>query len=215
MLGLRLRDEFKGERLKGTTIDFSADKTTGVLKKSAAGFLSVTYPSVDMLKVLEAAQPDKARPIVLLGGRGQGKSHLMAALYHAMKDPAAAAAWLADWAGKLNRPELTTLKFRSEVEVIAESLHLQRYKFLWELLFDRHPKGSYIKGKLGSGKELDQTILLLPGAATIFISPACAAPRFQATPRPLPRRWVLASVRRWTTMKPVSRTNHPAHVPRA
>ena len=147
MLGLKLRDEFKGERLKGTTIDFSADKTTGALKKPAAEFLSITYPSVDMLKVLEAAQPDKARPIVLLGGRGQGKSHLLAALYHAMKDPAAASAWLEDWAKKLNRPELTTLKLRSEVEVIAESLHQQRYKHLWELLFDRHPKGSYIKGK--------------------------------------------------------------------
>lgn len=155
MLKLQLRDEFKGERLKGTTIDFSADKTTGVLKKPAGEFLNITYPSVDLLKVLEAAQPEKARPIVLLGGRGQGKSHLMAALFHAMKDPAAAAAWLGDWAAKLNRPELTTLKSRSDVEVIAESLHQQRYKFLWELLFDRHPKGDYIKGKwdsMGAGK---------------------------------------------------------------
>ncbi len=147
MLGLKLREEFKGERLKGTTIDFSADRTTGALKKSAAEFLSITYPSVDMLKVLESAQPDRTHPIVLLGGRGQGKSHLMAALYHAMKDPTAAAAWLGDWAKKLNRPELTTLKSRVDCEVIAESLHQQRYKFLWELLFDRHPKGSYIKGK--------------------------------------------------------------------
>src|SRR3970040_689282 len=105
MLKLQLRDEFKGERLKGTTIDFSADKTTGVRKKPAAEFLSITYPSIDLLKVLEAAQPDKARPIVLLCGRGQGKSHLMAALFHAMKDPAAAAVWFGDWAKKLNRPE--------------------------------------------------------------------------------------------------------------
>ena len=47
MLNLILRDEFKGERLKGTTIDFSADNTTGVLKKPAAEFLSITYPSID------------------------------------------------------------------------------------------------------------------------------------------------------------------------
>ena len=114
MLDLRLRDLFKGERLKGTTIDFSADKTTGVLKKPAAEFLSITYPSVDLLKVLEAAQPEKARPIVLLGGRALGKSHLMAALYHAMKDPVAASAWLSDWAAKLGRPELKTLKFRDD-----------------------------------------------------------------------------------------------------
>jgi hypothetical protein len=155
MLNLILRDEFKGERLKGTTIDFSADKTTGVLKKHAAEFLSITYPSIDLLKVLEAAQPNKAHPIVLLGGRGQGKSHLMAALYHAMKDSPAAAAWLSEWSARLNRPELATLKCRTDVEVIAESLHQQRYKFLWELLFDRHPHGKYIKGKweaTGGGK---------------------------------------------------------------
>jgi hypothetical protein len=81
MLNLQLRDEFKGERLKGTTIDFSADKPTSALQRSAAEFLSITYPSVDLLRVFEATQPDKSRPVVLLGGRGQGKSHLMAALW--------------------------------------------------------------------------------------------------------------------------------------
>lgn len=33
------------------------------------------------------------------------------------------------------------------MNVIGESLHRQRYKFLWDLLFERHPHGSYIKGK--------------------------------------------------------------------
>lgn len=155
MLNLTLRDEFKGERLKGTTIDFSADPTTGALNKSASDFLGITYPSVDLLKVLEAAQPEKARPIVLLGGRGQGKSHLMASLYHAMNDTTAAAAWLADWSARLSRPELRSLKFRSDFFVIGESLQQQRFKFLWELLFKRHPKGEYIRGKweaLGAAK---------------------------------------------------------------
>ncbi len=31
--------------------------------------------------------------------------------------------------------------------VIGESLHRQRYKFLWDLLFERHPRGEFIKGK--------------------------------------------------------------------
>ena len=147
MLGLKLRDEFKGERLKGTTIDFSADKPTSALQRSATEFLNITYPSVDLLRVFEATQPDKSRPVVLLGGRGQGKSHLMAALWHAMKNPAEADKWLAGWAQKLKRPELKTLKFRADFCVIAESLHQQRYKFLWDILFARHPKGSFIKGK--------------------------------------------------------------------
>lgn len=121
MLKLALRAEFKGERLKGTTIDFSADKRTGALTKSSDEFLSITYPSVDLLKVFEATQPDRARPVVLLGGRGQGKSHLMAALWHAINDPAKATKWLAEWAVKLNRPELQKLKFRTDFCVIAES----------------------------------------------------------------------------------------------
>lgn len=152
MLELTLRDEFKGERLKGTTIDFSADKPTSALQRSTAEFLSITYPSVDLLRVFEATQPDKSRPVVLLGGRGQGKSHLMAALWHAIRDPAQATKWLADWAGRLNRPELGTLKFRTDFFVIAESLHQQRFKFLWDILFDRHPQGQLVKGKwLGKG----------------------------------------------------------------
>lgn len=152
MLDLKLRQEFKGERLKGTTIDFSADKPTSALQQSTTEFLSITYPSVDLLRVFEATQPDKSRPVVLLGGRGQGKSHLMAALWHAINNPAEATKWLADWATRLNRPELKTLKFRTNFCVIAESLHQQRFKFLWDILFDRHPQGQLVKGKwLGKG----------------------------------------------------------------
>lgn len=155
MLKLALRAEFKGERLKGTTIDFSADKRTGALTKSSDEFLSITYPSVDLLKVFEATQPDRARPVVLLGGRGQGKSHLMAALWHAINDPTTATKWLAEWAARLNRPELQTLKFRTDFCVIAESLHQQRYKFLWDILFDRHPQGQLAKGKwMGKGSAM-------------------------------------------------------------
>ena len=149
MLNLILRDEFKGDRLKGTTIDFSADKETSALQKPTAEFLNITYPSVDLLQILEATQPGKSRPVVLLGGRGQGKSHLMAAMWHGMKDPAEATNWLAGWASKLNRPELNQLKFRTDFFTIAESLHQQRYKFLWDLLFDRHPEGKTVPGQMG------------------------------------------------------------------
>jgi len=152
MLELTLRQEFRGERLKGTTIDFSADKPTSALQQSTVEFLNITYPSVDLLRVFEATQPDKSRPVVLLGGRGQGKSHLMAALWHAIKDPTEATKWLADWATRLNRPELKTLQFRTNFCLIAESLHQQRFKFLWDILFDRHPQGQLVKGKwLGKG----------------------------------------------------------------
>jgi hypothetical protein len=38
MLNLLLRDEFKGERLKGTTIDFSSDKATSALQSQRRSF---------------------------------------------------------------------------------------------------------------------------------------------------------------------------------
>lgn len=165
MLNLQLRDEFKGERLKGTTIDFSSDKPTSALQRTTQDFLSITYPSVDLLRLLEVTQPTRSNPVVLLGSRGQGKSHLMATLWHALKDPSAATNWLANWSNTFGRPELKQLAIRTDTFVIAESLHQQRYKFLWDILFDRHPSGQLIKGKWlakGDGKtDVPGTDLLL------------------------------------------------------
>ena len=38
------------------------------------------------------------------------------------------------------------LQLRTGMTVIAESLHLHNYKFLWDLLFERHPQGAYYRG---------------------------------------------------------------------
>jgi len=84
MLGLTLRREFQGRRLKGTAIELANEKNTGATQVPAAEFLEITYPSGDLLKALEAVGPEQGRPLVLIGERGQGKSHLMAALFHAL-----------------------------------------------------------------------------------------------------------------------------------
>ena len=73
MLELTLRQEFKGERLKGTTIDFSADKPTSALQQSTVEFLSITYPSVDLLRVFEATQPDQISPGCAAGRARSGQ----------------------------------------------------------------------------------------------------------------------------------------------
>nr|WP_311528734.1 DUF499 domain-containing protein [uncultured Ralstonia sp.] len=44
-------------------------------------------------------------------------------------------------------PNVGKIALRDGMLVIGESLHRQRYKFLWDLLFERHPHGTYIKGK--------------------------------------------------------------------
>jgi Protein of unknown function (DUF499) len=147
MLGLNLRIEFQGQRLSGTQIELANEKNTGATQLSAQSFLDITYPTQDVLKAIEAVGPDKGRPVVVIGERGLGKSHLMATIFHAVNDPVATRAWLSSWAKTLNQPSMEKIELRQGLKVIGESLHRQRYKFLWDLLFEKHPHGSFIKGK--------------------------------------------------------------------
>ena len=57
MIDLQLREEFRGKRLKGTTVDFTNQSKTGALDIPATEFLKITYPSVDLLKAIEATGP--------------------------------------------------------------------------------------------------------------------------------------------------------------
>ncbi|MCP3685981.1 MAG: DUF499 domain-containing protein [bacterium] len=155
MLGLELRNEFKGRRLKGTAIELTNKNNTGATQVPASGFLKITYPTADVLKTVEAVSPDQGRPVALKGGRGQGKSHLMAIIHHALTDNAATSQWLTEWGNRLSNEKIAALPLRGGMVVISDSLHRQRYKFLWDLLFEQHPYGDYCKGKwesLGDGK---------------------------------------------------------------
>lgn len=147
MLGLGLRDELKGRRLKGTSIELKNSTNTGATQIPAAQFLEITYPSIDLLKSIEAIDPKQGRPAVLCGERGQGKSHILAALHHALENPETTKKWLSEWANRLQNPNLAKLALRDSVHVISESLHHQSYKYLWDLLFERHPNGSWAHGK--------------------------------------------------------------------
>jgi hypothetical protein len=147
MLGLTLREEFRGKRLKGTAIELSNDQQTGATQIAAKQFLEITYPTHDLLKGIEAVGPNQGRPVVVIGERGLGKSHLMAALYHAVTDPASTGAWLNAWATTLAAPSIGKIALRDGMHVIGESLHRHRYKFLWDVLFENHPHGAFIKGK--------------------------------------------------------------------
>ena len=147
MQGLTLREEFRGKRLKGTAIELSNDTNTGATQIEAKSFLEITYPTHDLLKGIEAVGPNQGRPVVVIGERGLGKSHLMAALYHAVNDPVSTIAWLNSWATTLGDAQIGKITLRDGMQVIGESLHRQRYKFLWDLLFERHPHGTYMKGK--------------------------------------------------------------------
>jgi hypothetical protein len=146
MLHLKLRQEFSGEQVHGTMVDFTNPSKTGALEVSTKDFLKITYPSIDLLQVIESILPDKRRPIVLLGDRGQGKSHLMATVFHLFKDISSSIDWLTVWKPHVQHGlDLSSLE--KNFIVIAENLQSQNYNSLWNLLFDRHPEGNYFRGK--------------------------------------------------------------------
>jgi hypothetical protein len=147
MLGLNLREEFRAKRLKGTAIELSNDSKTGATQVTATEFLEITYPTHDLLKGIEAIAPNQGRPVVIIGERGLGKSHLIAAMYHSVNDPAATSAWLKSWSSMSSGVPIQAIPLREKMLVIGESLHRQRYKFLWDVLFENHPHGNFIKGK--------------------------------------------------------------------
>ena len=147
MLGLRLRNEFTDRRMRGTAIELTNTNNTGATQVPAHYFLEITYPTHDLLKGLKAIGPDQGRPVVTIGERGAGKSHIMGALYHAVTEPSSTAAWLKNWSTRLQDPEVGSIPLRNNTHVIGASLHRQQHKFLWDVLFEEHPNGEYIKGK--------------------------------------------------------------------
>ena len=147
MLNLRLRQEFLGKRLKGTAIELANREGSGATQVAARDFLEITYPTHDVLKGIEAIGPDQGRPVVVIGERGSGKSHLLATLHHAVSSPSVTSSWLKEWADKLGEPAIGAIRLRTGMLVIGTSMHQQEYKFLWDLLFAIHPKGSFFKGK--------------------------------------------------------------------
>src|ERR1022692_2371098 len=176
MLGLNLRPEFRTKRISGTMSELSNAQKTGATQRPAPEFLEISYPTTDLLSAIEAIGPKNDRPVVFIGERGQGKSHLMAVLYHALTDQSATQAWLDVWASRLQYPKMATLPLRQGMYVITESLVHQNYKFLWDLLLERHPHGSYVRGKWegqGAGKtdilSYDLTLELLQKQPTALI----------------------------------------------
>lgn len=173
MLNLNLRPEFRGKTLRGTVIELRDSKKGGAIERPAEEFLDITYPSIDLLRMVEALQPDRTRTVVLKGGRGQGKSHMLAAAFHVLSNHAAATKWRDYWASHLGDTTVAKLTFRQGFHVIAEAMHYQRYKHLWDLLWDQHPNGQFVRGQWtarGTNVPSDQDVLtLVSNTPTVLI----------------------------------------------
>ena len=151
MLGLKLRDEFLGAHMPGTAISLRTSDNKGAAQRPADYILSITWPTADIQTALKALSlKNSGRPVVLIGGRGRGKSHIMAVMHHALHSPELVESWLKEWGGKLGGNELNKLELLKGYFPISEPVQNQEYPLLWDLLFERHPKGEYYRGHFES-----------------------------------------------------------------
>ena len=162
MQPLDLRDEILGTHMRGTAIELRNKQNTGWAQKGPEALLAITYPTSDVLRSLEAVSaPRPGKPVVFLGQRGRGKSHIMALLHHAIASSAAVMKWAGEWGAKLGTNKLSHLTLQTDFLPISEALSNQEYANLWDLLFDRHPHGAYHKGKFEqSGTDIPSKSIL-------------------------------------------------------
>ncbi len=148
MLGLQLRDEFLGPHMPGTAIALRTNDNKGAAQKAPDQILAITYPTADIQTAVHAiSEKQNGRPIVLVGDRGRGKSHIMAVMHHAISAPDIVGGWLKGWGDKLKQTDLKTISISKDFFTISEPVHNNEYPLLWDLLFDRHPKGEFFRGQ--------------------------------------------------------------------
>jgi hypothetical protein len=97
---LKLRPEFQTQHMRGTAIELSNRQNTGwTQRKAASELLDITYPTGDVRRALDAVSATSAgKPIVMMGQRGCGKSHIMALVHHAFGSPDEVELWASSWA---------------------------------------------------------------------------------------------------------------------
>jgi len=148
MLELKLRDEFLGSQMPNTAIALRRADNKGAAQQAPEQILEITYPTADVqtaLRNISAARD--GRPIVLMGDRGRGKSHIMAVMHHAIASPDAVEPWAQAWAAEPSAAAIQGLVLERGFVAISEPVQNHEYPLLWDLLFDRHPKGEYYRGQ--------------------------------------------------------------------
>ncbi|MBA3936148.1 MAG: hypothetical protein H0X38_01710 [Planctomycetes bacterium] len=149
-----LRPEFRGTQLPETVVHLTGPRSA--IARPVREFLELTYPTADVVDCLRAvAQGCPARPLVLKGDRGRGKSHLMAVIHHAIEHPAEVEAWAESWARNANIQGLAGLKLTTGFKAITRAINdNDDGMFLWEVLFNHHKYGAFAKVQY-EGKKQD------------------------------------------------------------
>jgi len=71
-------------------------------------------------------------------------------MHHGIQSPEVVESWLKDWGNKVGSDELKNAEMLKGYVPISEPIHNHEYPLLWDLLFDRHPKGQYYRGQFES-----------------------------------------------------------------
>lgn len=134
--------------MRGTAIELRNRQNSGWAQRDPTELLRITYPTLDVQRALGAVSTGaNGRPLVFLGQRGRGKSHIMAVLHHAFESPDKVQAWAHEWGSKPGFAAVANLQLPRGFVAISETLSNQEYRTLWDLIFDRHPRGVYYRGK--------------------------------------------------------------------
>lgn len=143
MLDLKLRGEFLSAQMRGTVIDLNEM----VYAKTVQDVLSITYPTADIRNALRAITMEDGRPVVLVGDRGRGKSHILSVVHYSFQDAGAVALWAREWAAQLHDQMLERLNPPTAFHPISVVLLNQEYPTLWSVLFRWHRNGQLYRGK--------------------------------------------------------------------
>lgn len=154
MLGLRLRKEFQSALMRGTMIELRRKDKSGAAELPAQEILDITYPTADVRTALRAVAGHDGRPVVLIGDRGRGKSHILAVLHHALQSPDAVESWVAAWAGSVADKNFPGLKLPRNYHPITEVMSNHEYSTLWDVIFDQHPDGKEYRGRFKESKNM-------------------------------------------------------------
>src|SRR3972149_5096544 len=110
MLNLKLRDEFLGSQMPGTAIELRRGDNQGAAQRGPEYILGITYPTADVQTALRHVSEARAnRPIILMGDRGRGKSHIMAVMHHAIQSSSQVQKWANEWGNRLGAQPLSGL----------------------------------------------------------------------------------------------------------
>jgi DNA replication protein DnaC len=98
MPALKLRQEFLATHMRATAIELCNKQNTGwAQRKNPKELLEFTFPTADIQRALDGISTTSGgKPVVFIGQRGRGKSHIMAVLHHALASPELAAQNYAD-----------------------------------------------------------------------------------------------------------------------